>query len=373
MRNQKSTIIVFVVLALGATVAMVSIYQSQPDVRREKGPISGRISPSADAGSVIREDSDDTTGTRVDPGMDGGAIAEQPLQEFSYSRMQMAMPVRITVWCESQDKAETACKLAFNRMTDLVKIFSDYDPDSEINWLVNNGFETSIELSPELSEVLSFSRKLNFDSHGAFDPTCGAAIAVWREARKTGVYPSSQTIEEARRHCGFENITVDPDLRRAMLHVPGMRLDFGGIAKGFIGDEVLRVLEDNGIDVGCFEAGGDIVLGQSPPGTDGWEIDVGSGVPLLLSSCGVSTSGDAQQFVVIDGKRYSHVIDPRTGIGVTTGRTAFVIAPCGMQSDALATTGTVLDDEDFQSVLGAFENVRGWSVVNEGESELNAE
>lgn len=341
MRNQKTTIVILGSIAVA--IALVPIYQSATALRREKERLAnGELASSSDPTLLVGE-----------------------MREFTYSQMQMAMPVRITVWCGTQVQAEKACKLAFRRVAELVKIFSDYDSKSEIARVVATGYESEIGISQELAQVLAFSSQLNRASDGAFDPTCGPVIQLWRTARRIGELPESAEIEKANRNVGFDKIKLDEGSCRLTLLAPEMQLDFGGIAKGFMGDQVMIILRENGIEIACFEAGGDIVLSGSPPGTAGWMIDVGAEEQLVLSNCGVSTSGDSQQFVNIGGKRYSHVIDPRTGIGVTTGRTAFVIAPSGMQSDALATTGCVLSEKELQTVLGAYEGVKGWSVLND--------
>ena len=289
------------------------------------------------------------------------------LTEFSYSQLQMAMPMRITVWCDSQDHAEEACKLAFDRAAELVKVFSDYDPKSESRRLARSDVGQPTKVSDHLFHVLVFSKNLNDESDGAFDPTASAVIRLWRIARKNGTLPKSNAIEKALEHVGFDKLLIDLDEKTITLMASEMDFDFGGIANGYISDQVIRVLQENGIEIGCYEAGGDIVLSDSPPGTDGWIIDVGRDAngtirKMALKNCGISTSGDANQFVEVSGRRYSHVIDPRTGIGVTTGRTAFVIAPSGMQSDSLATVGCVLNESEFQSLLGGYQDTFGWSV-----------
>ncbi len=291
-----------------------------------------------------------------------------PLTEFSYTRLQMAMPLRITVWCDSENHAQRACKLAFQRAAELVDVFSDYDPESEISRLARSETGQPTKVSDPLLHVLIFAKQLNEKSDGAFDPTSAAVIQLWRDARKTGQLPDQQALDDGRSCAGFDKIRIDADNKTVTLLADGASFDFGGIAKGLIGDQVIEVLRRNGITIACYEAGGDIVVGDAPPGLNGWMIDVGQNedgtvAKIERNNCGVSTSGDLHQFVEIDGKRYSHVVDPRTGVGVTTGRTAFAIAPTGMRSDALATTGCLLSEAEYQDLLGHFDDSRGWSTL----------
>ena len=298
------------------------------------------------------------------------ATPESPLNEFSYTQLQMAMPMRITVWCDSENRAEKACKLAFDRAAELVKVFSDYDAESETRRLTRSEIGQPIKVSDHLFRVLAYSKTLNRESNGAFNPTASPVIRLWRAARKNGQLPDADEIESALEHVGFDKTQIDLDKKNVTMMASGLEFDFGGIAKGYIGDQVLQVLRENGVEIGCYEAGGDIVLSGPPPGTNGWVIDVGQNVDgtvktIQLGNCGISTSGDARQFIEFEGKRYSHVVDPRTGIGVTTGRTAYAIAPTGMESDALATAGCIMNESDFLKLLDRYSDTMGWQESKE--------
>jgi thiamine biosynthesis lipoprotein len=142
-----------------------------------------------------------------------------------------------------------------------------------------------------------------------------------------------------------------------------MRLDLGGIAKGYILQEALHVLRSTGVTRALVESGGDIVVGDAPPGRAGWRIDVpGADAAFAaraatLSNAALSTSGPTAQFVQIDGVRYSHVVDPRTGVGLTNGITAHVIASDGATADALSTALTVLGPDAAGPILAGFPGV----------------
>jgi thiamine biosynthesis lipoprotein len=287
-------------------------------------------------------------------------------QQYSYSQLHMAMPMRITVWCDSESKAQSACKRAFRRASELVKVFSDYDSGSEIRRLSKQPVGRATPVSDDLLHVLEFSQRLSQRSSGAFAPTASPAIKLWRRARKNRSLPQPAEINGALERVGFENYKIDSAGRTVTLLAAKMEFDFGGIAKGYIGDQVIQTLRKNGIRIARYQAGGDIVLGDSPPETNGWIIGVGenndgSAKTIQVANCGVSTSGDSQQFVEVEGQRYSHVIAPRTGVGLTSRKSAFVIALSGMQSDALATVGTILSDNDFQKLLAQYEGATGWT------------
>jgi thiamine biosynthesis lipoprotein len=163
-------------------------------------------------------------------------------------------------------------------------------------------------------------------------------------------------------------LKLDKIHQTAELTVPGMQLDLGGIAKGYAADEAIRVLRDRGIRSALYETGGDIVVSDAPLGKTGWEIEtVDPDSPtrkkiLTLHDTAVSTSGDTVQFVEIDGIRYSHVIDPLTGLGLTDHIMATVIAAKGLVSDPLSKVATILPPSRSDPILKRF-GARGFVRV----------
>jgi thiamine biosynthesis lipoprotein len=137
-----------------------------------------------------------------------------------------------------------------------------------------------------------------------------------------------------------------------------MRLDLGGIAKGYACDEAIRVLKKYGIGSAMVEMGGDIVVSGPPPGADGWMIDVPNADVTwrrrTLCNAAVSSSGDTEQYIEIDGRRYSHIVDPRTGVGLTDRIGVTVIARDGITSDGLSTAISVLGLTEGQSLAKTY-------------------
>jgi FAD:protein FMN transferase len=191
---------------------------------------------------------------------------------------------------------------------------------------------------------------------GAFDPTVGPFVELWRVARRTGKLPDRAALDSAAARVGWRHVHLDSAARAARLDVAGMRIDLGGIAKGYILDQARAELGRQGLRRVLLQAGGDISTGDPPPGRAGWRV---AGVPggSTLANAAVSTSGDTEQFVIIGGVRYSHVLDPRTGVGLTSRRQATVVAPDGATADALATALTVLDDDAGAALLKTFPTV----------------
>ena len=277
----------------------------------------------------------------------------------------MGMPVRMRMFAASPDEAREAATAAFARIALLDRMMSDYRPDSELCRLsATHGTWQSV--SPELYDVLARAVEIARATDGAFDPTVGPLVLLWRDARRTARMPDASAIARARKAVGWQRIALDGSRRAIRLARAGMKLDLGGIAKGYILDEALQTLRSTGIRRALIEAGGDIVVGDAPPARDGWRIDViGADDEFAaraqrLTNAALATSGPAAQFVEIEGVRYSHVVDPRTGIGLTNHVSAYVIAPDGATADALATALTVAPNLS----VSRFPNVRA-SVTQE--------
>lgn len=271
----------------------------------------------------------------------------------------MGVPVRLTVYAGSEAQARAACRAAFDRFAALEQVMSDYRPTSELMRLCAKAGRGAQPVSADLWRVLERSHTLARRSDGAFDVTVGPLVRLWRAARRSGRLPDPAALREARSRVGWRRVRLaDPVARTVALETPGMQLDLGGIAKGFACDEAQAALKANGVTRALVEAGGDIVVSGAPPDAPaGWRVEVGGGV-RTLADCAVSTSGDTEQFVEIGGVRYSHIVDPRTGLGLTTRTAVTVVAPDGMTSDGLATALSVLGEEKGRWLLVLYPGVR---------------
>jgi thiamine biosynthesis lipoprotein len=280
--------------------------------------------------------------------------ATQPterLSRYEFERPEMGVPFRIVLYAPSEAIANEAAEAAFKRVSDLNDIMTDYEYDSELSRLGRtSGTETKVKVSDELWTVLQKSQKISKASAGAFDVTVGPLVQIWRKARREKKLPTVETIEKARARVGYTNIVLKDDT--VELKARDMRLDLGAIAKGYAADEALKILRNHGIKSALAAASGDMALGDAPPGEKGWKIqllearDQRGQAFLVLHNCGVATSGDLFQFVEIDGKRYSHIVDPHTGIGLTDRSLVTVFAKNGITADGLSTTISVMGPGD---------------------------
>jgi FAD:protein FMN transferase len=294
------------------------------------------------------------------PGDDGVA-----LRRFEFTEPHMGTAFTLILYSGDDATASRASRAAFDRIKQLDQILTDYDPDSELMKLCARAGGPPVAVSPDLFEVLARSKALYERSEGAFDVTIAPVVRLWRRARRERVKPDPELLAKALALVGSDALQLDPTRRTVELKRPGMKLDVGGIAKGYASEEAIKALKGQGISSALVAGSGDIVVSGPPPGRPGWSIEVaplkpeaegGSSPTILLKDAAVSTSGDAEQFVEIDGIRYSHVVDPKTGLGLTERRSVTVIAREGITADGLDTAACILGPEKG---LGLIESTPG--------------
>lgn len=280
-----------------------------------------------------------------------------PLRSEELRVERQLMGTRFVVVCHVEDpiKAAASVEAAFAIASEVNAIASDYFPDSELSRLA---FQPagSVGLSPRLYALLDHSRRLAEATDGAFDPTLGALTKLWRETRDRKRLPDPAILQAARAASGWQHYSLDPATRCIALKQVPLAFDLGGVAKGYAADWMLESLVAAGISQAMVAAGGDIRVGDPPPGKDGWRIALQTFDPtkadevILLANAAVSTSGDLHQSVEIDGVKYSHILDPATGLGLTRRIAVSVIADEAKLSDPLATAACVLGPDAAQAL-----------------------
>ena len=268
------------------------------------------------------------------------------LKRFEYTQSKMGSPFRIVFYHHDSAFAGTLAKDCFRLVDTLNSIFSDYDRQSESSSLNTSGRQ----VSRELFSMIKRSKQAWLRSGRTFDITIGALTKLWRRAKAAKSFPSAEEVNKAKAATGFDKLRLDPVTRSVSFLNKELSLDFGGIVKGYAAQKVIDFLKKKGIMIALADAGGDIAIGDPPPGHPGWII--GINLPetddelmkqkLELRNCAVATSGDLYNYMIRDGKKYSHIIDPRTGYGVTSQRNVTVIANDGATADWLATACSIL-------------------------------
>jgi thiamine biosynthesis lipoprotein len=256
---------------------------------------------------------------------------------------------------------------AFAEIENVDRLMSTYKSDSEVSEINRDGFKRAVKVSRPTYEVLQKSIEFSKLSSGAFDITVGPLVGLWRSAGEANSVPSDEELAEARLKVGYEKLILDDIEMTIRFAVDGMKLDLGGIAKGYAIDQAARAMQRAGATGGMVDIGGDIRCFGVPVGKDRWviglqdpsekfevrnskfEIPVGTGETLLvlkLTDCAIATSGGYRRFVLIGGKKYSHILDAGTGYGSSELASVTVISKSAIEADALATAVSVLGAEE---------------------------
>ena len=288
-------------------------------------------------------------------------LPERELTRFEAVEPHMGTLVRITVYTSGEQAATNAFRAAFDRIGHLDRTLSDYQPDSELNEIARTAIDRETPVSADLFTVLQASQDLAEATGGAFDVTLGPVVRLWREARKTSRVPDPAALNDAASRTGFRKLHLNVERRTVRFDMPGMALDVGAIAKGYAASEAVEVLTGLGVRSALVAVSGDLAFSDAPPGQRGWRIGVHSDdaavsiVPkiLALTNAAVSTAGSSAQHVDIDGRRYSHIIDPASKMGLVNDITVTVVAKHGIDADGLDTAISVVGAERGLALIEA--------------------
>jgi FAD:protein FMN transferase len=295
------------------------------------------------------------------------------LHPYEAVEPHMGTLFRIKLYAPDETQARRAFQAAFARVAALDHALSDYQPDSELTRLSEIAVRHPVHVSDDLYCILTSSQALSRETRGAFDITLGPLTHLWRDARRLKRLPDISSIEQAKAKCGYRHLHLDRALHTVELDQPGMQLDAGAIAKGYAADEALRTLASCGIRSALVAASGDLAFSDAPPGESGWKIGIDSldsaNAPftrvMRLSNAAVSTSGPSEQHLDTAGVRYSHIIDPATGMGLTRNITVTVVARRGIDADSLATAVGVLGVRRGLALIKRHTDASAMIVLNE--------
>jgi thiamine biosynthesis lipoprotein len=266
----------------------------------------------------------------------------------------MGSPFHLIIYAEDSARANQLAADCFRLVDSLVGILSDYIDTSELNRLcARSGTGEPFIASPVLYEILRASQRGFQISEGSFDISLGPLTRMWRKARKEKIFPAPSLVAEKKKLCGLDKMRIDTLTHSVTLLQKGMQLDLGGIGQGFIGQKVADFLRAAGIRAALVDVSGDIVALGNPPGKKGWSIAIN--VPeqeeallsrhLQIQDQAVTTSGDVYQYFEYEGKRYSHIVDPKTGYGITVPKNVTVIAADGTTADWLTKACSILPEK----------------------------
>lgn len=288
---------------------------------------------------------------------------ERPVQVDSGYRPVMGTFARVVVIANDYKKAEECIEAAFIEINEVDDLMSDYKDDSEISLVNKDAFNQPVEVSRPTFDVLQKSVEFSRISAGAFDVTIGPLVDLWHAAAEANSIPAEDELSLARSKVGYEKLILDANDVTVKFTVEGMRIDLGGVAKGYAIDKAIERMQAAGAIGGMVDIGGDVRCFGRPSGKQSWlialqdpndisesrfpisDFTVGADTSLLvlqLADAAVATSGGYRRFTSIDGRRFSHIINRRTGESAQSLSSVTVIAPSAIDADALATAVSVL-------------------------------
>ena len=293
-----------------------------------------------------------------------------PVDADSGYQIVMGTFAHIIAVAQNAGTAKKCIRAALEEIHKVDDLMSDYKSDTDISRVNREAYEKPVQVSEATFEVLQRSIEFSKMTDGAFDVTVGPLVALFRKAKETEVAPSEEQIAEAKSKVGFEKLKLDNENRTVQFSEKGMLLDLGGIAKGYAIDKAIEAAQRCGAVGAMVDIGGDVrCFGLPPKGRDHWLIGLqdpnsaiegmeGGGLRLVLkvTNEAVATSGDYQQFVIIEGKRYSHIMNRRTGKSAESLSSVTIIADNATDADALATAVSVMGAEKGLALIEKLPN-----------------
>jgi FAD:protein FMN transferase len=282
----------------------------------------------------------------------GAGGCGQRTVEYQATEMHLGTAVEIAARGPDRDKLEAAVGGAFAEIARLEAMMSATRDDSELAAVNRGAGGAAVPVSAELFEVIARSLEASKESGGAFDATVGALRGVWSFDPDDPRAATDAEIAARLPLVSWKGVALDRQRRAVGLARPGMRIDLGGIAKGYAVDRALAKLRDAGVTMALVNAGGDLAA-LGPHGDRPWSVGLQDPrrrgqliARLAVQDQAVATSGDYERFFVKNGVRMSHILDPRTGRPATGCRSVSVFAPAAWQADAFATAIFVLGPGD---------------------------
>jgi thiamine biosynthesis lipoprotein len=281
---------------------------------------------------------------------------------YEDSRVSMACVYSIVVYGHDLAPLRQIVNAAFDEVDRIDRLMSHYKKESELSRVNREAARSPVKVDAELFDFIAECLRYSRESDGAFDITVGPLMKAWGFFRGEGRLPSDAELEEARGRIGYQHVVLNLKERTIFFDRPGVELDLGGIAKGYAVDRAVAVLKQHGVRSAFVSAGGSTIYGLgSPPGKTAWEVEVQDPVDhnriattVRLKGQALSVSGSYEKFFELDGVRYSHVMDPRTGRPVQGVLSVAVITGNGVDGDALDNVFYALGVEQSEVYLKQF-------------------
>jgi FAD:protein FMN transferase len=306
-----------------------------------------------------------------------GLSRPRPVFVTGATHILMGTTVSITAIADDEDIAREAINKAIRQISEIEERLSYYNGQSELSVLNAQAYKQPVQVSRELYTLVEKSIEFNRLTAGAFDCTVAPMLELWREAAETGIKPTESGLREAEEKVGSDKLILNESDTSIRFAREGMRIDLGGIAKGYAIDKAVETMIESGATGGLVDAGGDIrCFGTAPEGKSGWNIglqnpqtDQAENIILrfVINDTAITTSGDYYRFVSLDGERINHIFDPVSKTSARQLRSVSVIAPDALTADALSTAVTVLGKDKGKSLIETLPDVEAIIISADGQ------
>lgn len=299
-------------------------------------------------------------------------------QASSGYRVVMGTFANITAVAADSGTARACVEAAFSQLKRVDELMSDYKAGSQLSQVNRDAFKEPVHVDDDLFEVLDIAVEYSRQTDGAFDVTVGPVVELWREAEETGELPPEEDIAQAGSKVGFEKLILDRENKTVRFKVDGMRLDLGGIAKGYAIDLAVEAMQKRGAIGGLVDVGGDVrCFGPPSDSKESWLVGLQDPIAddrlllvLKLRGMAVATSGGYRRFALIEGKRYSHIINPVAGSSADELASVSIVARTATAADALATAVSVLGREKGLALVESLDETEVILVLGGKDQEI---
>lgn len=289
------------------------------------------------------------------------------LENKVHSKTLRLMGNRFTITVVSDERtwAEKQIDVAIAEISRIEKLLTTFSEDSQTNQINQNAGIKPVKVDKEVFELISRSLRISSLTDGAFDITYGSIDKrFWNFDKEMTSLPDAETAKQTVKLINFKNVLLDAENQTVFLKEKGMRIGFGGIGKGYAAEQAKRVLIQNGVKSGIVNAAGDLTTWGNQPNGKPWTIAIADPDTqntafsyLNISGVAVATSGNYEKYVMIEGKKYSHTIDPKTGFPVSGIKSVTIICPNAEIADAMATPVTVMGVEAGLSLINQMQQI----------------
>ena len=299
-------------------------------------------------------------------------------QKIVQKHHMMGTWAEITVYSQDAESANIAIESALDAMTEIDSLMSTYKQDSEISEINRQAGQNAVSVSSQTFFVVKSAIYYSEISDGAFDITISPLVRIWGFLRKQGRIPSLEEINQKRALVNYKLIGFDSEHKRVKLPKNGMMLDLGGIAKGYAVDQAVEKLRAAKMENVLVNLSGNMYAMGHPKDKKVWRIGIrhprqkkGLLGVLKLQEQAIATSGDYEKYFIHNGKKYSHLINPRTGYPVSGIASVTIIAQTAMEADALSTTVFVLGPEQGLQLIESKDGAEGMIVQVDEKKKLS--